>query len=52
MTGERFLTRGWNNRLTLLLGLPTLVWAIVALTTSAFSDLTAFVGMVVFAAIY
>ena len=52
MTSETFLTRSWNNQLTLLLGLPTLVWAVVALTTSVFSDLTAFVGMVVFAAVY
>ena len=52
MTVESFMTRGWNNRLTALLGLPTLAWAIVALTTSAFSDLTAFVGMVVLAAVY
>ena len=52
MTSDRFLTRAWNNRLTLLLGLPTLAWAVGALTTSLFSDLTAFVGMVAFAAVY
>ncbi len=51
MTTDKFLTRSWNNRLTLLLGVPTLVWAVVALTTSL-SDRTAFIGMVVFAAIY
>ena len=49
---DKFLTRTWNNQLTLLLGLPTLAWAVVALTTSVFSDLTAFIGMVVFAAVY
>jgi len=52
VTSEKFLTRTWNNQLTLLLGLPTLAWAVVALTTSVFSDLTAFIGMVVFAAVY
>ena len=52
MTRDKFLTRARNNQLTLLLGLPTLAWAVVALTTSAFSDLTAFIGMVVFAAVY
>ena len=52
MTRDQFLTRAWNNRLTLLLGLPTLAWAVVALTTSVSSDLTAFIGMVVFAAVY
>ena len=52
MTSEEFLTRAWNNRLTLLLGLPTLAWAVVALTTPVFSDQTAFIGMVVLAAVY
>jgi hypothetical protein len=52
MTSDRFLTRTWNNRLTLLLGLPTLAWAVIALTTSAFSDRAAFIGMVAFAAVY
>jgi len=52
VTSDEFLTRAWNNRLTLLLGLPTLAWAVVALTTPVFSDLTAFIGMVVFAAVY
>ncbi len=52
MTSDRFLTRAWNNQLTLLLGLPTLAWAVVALATPVFSDLTAFIGMVVLAAVY
>ena len=51
MTRDKFLTRAWNNQLTLLLGLPTLAWGVVALTTPVFSDLTAFIGMVVFAAV-
>jgi hypothetical protein len=52
VTSDKFLTRAWNNHLTLLLGLPTLAWSVVALTTSVFSDLTALIGMVVFAAVY
>lgn len=52
MTSDRFLTGSWNNKLTLLLGLPTLAWAIFALTTPVFSDLTAFIGLTVFAAVY
>ena len=52
VTSDKFLTRAWNNQLTLLLGLPTLAWGVVALTTSVLSDLTAFTGMVVFAAVY
>ena len=52
LTSDKFLTRAWNNSLTLLLGLPTLAWAVAALTTPVFSDRTAFIGMVVFAAFY
>lgn len=52
MTGDKFLTRAWNDQLTMLLGLPTLAWAVVALTTSEFSDSTAFIGMAVFAAVH
>ncbi len=52
MTSDKFLTRVWNNRLTILLGLPTLVWGVVALATPVLSDLAAFVGMVAFAAVY
>jgi len=52
MSSDKILTRAWNNRLTLLLGLPTLVWAVLALATSSVSDRTAFIGMVVFAAVY
>jgi len=52
MTSANFLTREWNNRLTLLLGLPTLAWAVAALSTPSFSDRTAFIGMVIFAAVY
>ena len=52
LTSDKFLTRAWNNRLTLLLGVPTLTWAVAALFTPVFSDLTAFIGMVVFAVFY
>ena len=49
---DRFLTARWNNILTLSLGLPTLVFALVALTTDTFSDLAAFIGLVVVSAFY
>ena len=51
MTRTDFLTRGWNNRLTMLLGLPTLAWAVFALTTPL-PDFAGFIGMVAFAAVY
>jgi len=52
MTKEKFLTVRWNNWLTLGLGLPTLIYAIVGLSTSAFSDFTGFIGMAVMGALY
>lgn len=52
LTSDRFLTRTWNNRLTVLLGLPTLVWVITALGTSSLSDRTAFIGLSVLAVVY
>jgi len=49
---DRFLTARWNNILTLSLGLPALVFALVALTTDTFSDRAAFIGLVVVSAFY
>lgn len=48
----RYLTVGWNNRLTVVLGLPTLVFAAVALFGSVLSDRAAFIGMVAIGAVY
>ena len=52
MTNEKFLTKGWNNWLTLGMGLPTLIYAVVFLSTSALSDFSGFIGMVVIGAVY
>jgi len=49
---DRFLTARWNNILTLLLGLPALVLALVAFSTDALSDFAAFIGLVVVSAFY
>lgn len=49
---DRFLTARWSNILALTLGLPTLLFALVALTTDTFSDRAAFVGLVVLGAFY
>jgi hypothetical protein len=52
MDKDRFLTRGWNNVLTLGLGIPTLIYAAVALSTSLASDLWGFLGLVVIGVLY
>ena len=49
---DKYLTARWNTILTLALGLPTLAFAFVALTTETFSDLTAFIVLVVISAFY
>lgn len=49
---DRFLTARWSNILTVSLGLPALVFALVALTTDTFSDRAAFIGLVVVGAFY
>jgi len=49
---DQYLTVSWNNTLTAALGVPALVFAGVALFTSAFSETAAFVGSVVIGAVY
>jgi hypothetical protein len=45
MTIENFLTKEWNNWLTLGFGIPTLVWAYVIFNTPLLSDFIGFIGM-------
>ena len=52
MTKEQFLTVRWNNWFTLVLGLPTLIYAIVVLSTSVLSDFWSFIGMAIMGALY
>jgi hypothetical protein len=49
---DRFLTVRWNNLVALGLGIPTLVYAVVALSTSLASELGGFIGMVVLGVLY
>ncbi|UCE98322.1 MAG: hypothetical protein JSV74_03085 [Dehalococcoidia bacterium] len=52
MTKEKILTAHWNNLLTLTLGLPTLAFGAIALSTSALSDFWSFIGIFILGAIY
>jgi hypothetical protein len=52
MTREQFLTVRWNNLLTLGLGIPVLVYAAVALSTSLASELAGFVGLAISGVLY
>jgi hypothetical protein len=49
---NRLLTVRWNNRLSIGLGLPALIYVAVALTTDALSDGAAFVWLVLIGVVY
>ena len=49
---DRLLTVRWNNALAAGLGVPALIYVAIVLSTSAFSDRSAFVGLVVIGAFY
>ena len=52
MNKERFLTRGWNNALTIGLGIILLGYVYIATTTSVLSDTASFIGLVVLGVMY
>ena len=52
MNKEKFLTVRWNNGLTLGLGIPAVVYVVVALSTSLASKLGGFTGLVVIGVLY
>ena len=52
MTAESFLTRKWNNMLTIGIGLPTLAFAIYFLNAGTISDFWGFITMFVLGAVY
>lgn len=49
---DRLLSARWNNRLSIGLGLPALIYVGVALTTDALSDGAAFVWLVLVGVVY
>ena len=52
MTKDKYLTVRWNNWLTLIMGLPTLIYAVFVLSTSVLSDFAGFIGIAVMGALY
>ena len=52
MTKEKLLTVRWNNLLSLVLGIPALVYAVLVLSTSVLSDVAGFIGLVVIGVLY
>jgi len=51
-TKEKFLTRGWNNILSLIGGLILIGYVVFVLTTSTLSDMPAFIGLVIIGVVY
>jgi hypothetical protein len=52
MSSERFLTRSWNNWLTVGLSIPTIVYAAVILSSTVISDFWGLIGIFVLGAVY
>ena len=52
MSKEKFLTVRWNNRLTLALGIPTLMYVIAAFSMSFWSGRDGLIGLAILGALY
>ncbi len=52
MTKDKFLTVRWNNLLSLMLGVPALVYVGIVLSTSLLSDTVEFFGLVIIGIFY
>jgi len=52
VTKEKFLTVRWNNILTLVLGIPTLLYIVFAISTPVLSDQAAFFGLFLIGVVY
>ena len=52
MTKEKFLTVRWNNLLTLALGIPALIYIIVAFSTPIWSTRAGLIGLAIIGVLY
>jgi hypothetical protein len=52
MTKEKLLTVRWNNLLTLGLGLPALIYVIVAFSTSIWTGRGGLIGLSIIGVLY
>ena len=52
VTKEQFLTVRWNNLLSLGLGIPALIYVVVAFSTSLWSRLGGLIGLAVIGVLY
>jgi len=52
MTKEKFLTVRWNNWLTLALGLPALIFVVVAFSGSIWTERGGMIGLSIIGVLY
>ena len=52
MTKEKFLTIGWNNLFTLVLGIPALIFIFFALSNSVWSEKSEFIVLSIIGVVY
>ena len=52
MTKEEFLTVRWNNFLSMGLGLPTLIYVVVAFSTSFWMTRGGLIGLAILGALF
>lgn len=52
MTKENFLTVRWNNWLSAGLGIPTLIFIIMAFSTTLWLDRSGMIGLSIFGALF
>lgn len=52
MTKEKFLTVRWNNLLTLGLGIPTVIYVVVAFSTSLWTEMAGMIGLSIIGVLY
>jgi len=52
MTKEKFLTVRWNNMLSLVLGIPALVYVLYAFSNSLWSTMGGFIGLSIIGVLY
>jgi hypothetical protein len=52
MTKEKFLTVRWNNLLTVGLGIPALIYIVVAFSTSVWTGRAGMIGLSIIGVLY
>jgi hypothetical protein len=52
MDKKKVLGKGFNNALTVGLGLPAIIFPMVALSTTVMTEFAAFIGMATIGAVY